>query len=1011
MAIEEEDSEMAKGKGASKALSSDITERKRMEEEIRMSEERYRHLFENLDDAAFLADAETGHILETNRQGEVLLGMSRNEIVGIHQSELHPPGKAEEYRQRFAAHVEKGRAVDYDGEVIRKDGTIIPVSIGASPLTIQGRRLVLGLFRDITDRKQMEQALQQSEEKLQTYLESAPDGVYINDLKGTFLYGNKKAEELTGYNRQELLGKSFLKLNLLPAKYLAKAGRLLALNAMGKPTGPDELELIKRDGSRIWVEITTTPIKQGEGKTEVIGFVRDITERKQAEEKIQQQNKFLSNILNSLTYPFYVVDANDYTINIANKAAKMGNLSENATCYALTHKSSKPCGDIDHVCPLEEVKKTKKPVVVEHIHYDEDGNARNVEVHGYPILDTEGNVIQMIEYCLDITDRKQMEQALADEATRRRILVDQSRDGIVILDQNGKVYEANQQFAEMLGYSPEEVAQLHVWDWDTQWTREQLLEMIQSIDAAGDHFETYHRRKDGTVYDVEISTNGAVCAGQKLVFCVCRDITERKRAEEELERQKAYFQQLFDNSPDAIAWLDDADKVVTTNKGFEMLFGYRAEEAKGRFINDIVVPEDRIKEASAMSRAALNHAELRKERVRKRKDGSLVDVDTFGYPIRFGNKAVGIFAIYSDISERKQAEEALQKSEEKYRTLFESKLDGMLVIDETMKPLLANKTAAEMFGFDSVEELLEVNIFDYIPPEERERALKIITKDMFEKDMRQVNEFRLRTKSGKEIWVSAVGALTEYEGKVAGLISLRDITERKQMEEQLVRSEKLAAIGHLASGVAHELRGPLGAIRTATFYVQRRLAKSDLPATEPKVLEFLDIIDGEVNIASNVISDLIDFSRVAKPTISPVNIGGIIEDALKHVPIPENVNLARDIDKSLLMVMVDAEQIQRVFVNVIFNAVEAMPQGGRLGIRAGSKGEFVEVEFTDTGYGIPKSAIDNIFDPLFTTKARGIGLGLAVCKSILERHGGGIGVKSKAGKGSTFTVSLPAQVI
>jgi len=193
--------------------------------------------------------------------------------------------------------------------------------------------------------------------------------------------------------------------------------------------------------------------------------------------------------------------------------------------------------------------------------------------------------------------------------------------------------------------------------------------------------------------------------------------------------------------------------------------------------------------------------------------------------------------------------------------------------------------------------------------------------------------------------------------------------------------------------------------------VQRRLAKSDLPATEPKVLEFLDIIDGEVNIASNVISDLIDFSRVAKPTFSPVNIGGIIEDALKHVPIPENVNLARDIDKSLPLAMVDAGQIQRVFVNVIFNAVEAMPQGGRLGIRAGSKGEFVEVEFTDTGCGILKSDIDNIFDPLFTTKARGIGLGLAVCKSILERHGGDIRVKNKVGKGSTFIVSLPAQVI
>ncbi len=158
----------------------------------------------------------------------------------------------------------------------------------------------------------------------------------------------------------------------------------------------------------------------------------DITERKRMEEKIQQQNKFLSNILNSLTHPFYVVDANDYTIKMANPAAKMGNLSENATCHALTHKSSKPCGDIDHVCPLEEVKKTKKPVVVEHIHYDEDGNARNIEVHGYPIFDSEGNVIQMIEYCLDIAERKRAEEEL-------RKTYQELRDTHVQLLQAGKM--------------------------------------------------------------------------------------------------------------------------------------------------------------------------------------------------------------------------------------------------------------------------------------------------------------------------------------------------------------------------------------------------------------------------------------------------------------------------------------------------------------------------------------------------------------------------------------------
>jgi len=159
-----------------------------------------------------------------------------------------------------------------------------------------------------------------------------------------------------------------------------------------------------------------------------------------------------------------------------------------------------------------------------------DGKILDIEINA-ALTEYEGRVADEI-IIRDITERKQAEKALADEATRRRILVDQSRDGIVVLDQDGKVYEANKQFADMLGYTAEEVRKLSVLDWEYLYPPEQVLEMVRTVDEAGDHFETKHRRKDGSTYDVEISTNGAVVAGQKLIFCVCRDITERKQAEE-----------------------------------------------------------------------------------------------------------------------------------------------------------------------------------------------------------------------------------------------------------------------------------------------------------------------------------------------------------------------------------------------------------------------------------------------------------------------------------------------
>jgi PAS domain S-box-containing protein len=160
-----------------------------------------------------------------------------------------------------------------------------------------------------------------------------------------------------------------------------------------------------------------------------------------------------------------------------------------------------------------------------------DGTKFTCEIQAR-MIDSEGQSIR-VTALRDITEKKEAEQILKDEIVRRRILVDQSRDGIVVLDQEGKVHEANRRFAAMLGYTVEEVQQLSVWDWDFQWSKARLMEMLRKVDDSGDHFETIHKRKDGTLFEVEISTNGAVYQNRKLVFCVCRDITDRKRSEEE----------------------------------------------------------------------------------------------------------------------------------------------------------------------------------------------------------------------------------------------------------------------------------------------------------------------------------------------------------------------------------------------------------------------------------------------------------------------------------------------
>lgn len=231
--------------------------------------------------------------------------------------------------------------------------------------------------------------------------------------------------------------------------------------------------------------------------------------------------------------------------------------------------------------------------------------------------------------------------------------------------------------------------------------------------------------------------------------------------------------------------------------------------------------------------------------------------------------------------------------------------------------------------------------------------------------------------------------------------------ELREAQEQLVRSEKLAAIGQLAGGVGHELRNPLGAIKNAVYYIKGKVAKSELAEKEPRIMEFLGIMDDEINSSNKIINDLLGFSRVGKPAISPARIKMVVEDALSYLTIPDNIEVINKLDSELPEVAIDTDQIRQVIVNITTNAVLAMPEGGKLTIDTRKGDKFLEVSISDTGQGISQDVIEKIFDPLFTTRAKGIGLGLAVCKSIIERHEGIIEVKSKVGKGSTFTIKLP----
>ena len=249
----------------------------------------YKSVFDLAPDGIIKVDLK-GFVKSCNKTFLKMTGYSREEIIGKHFTRL-PTVRIKDVPKyvKIVASILMGEKVEpFSFEWIDRNGSKRLGEIHATLMKVNGHSDgILAVLWDITEREKIAAALRESEKNLKAYLESAPDGVFTCDLKGTFLYGNKKAEELIGYSREELIDRSFLHLNILPPKYLAKAAELLALCAIGRPTGPDEFELITKNGNRVWVEISTTPMKEQGNKT-ALGFVRDISERKQTEEKLKQ---------------------------------------------------------------------------------------------------------------------------------------------------------------------------------------------------------------------------------------------------------------------------------------------------------------------------------------------------------------------------------------------------------------------------------------------------------------------------------------------------------------------------------------------------------------------------------------------------------------------------------------------------------------------------------------------------------------------------------------------------
>ena len=297
------------------------------------------------------------------------------------------------------------------------------------------------------------------------------------------------------------------------------------------------------------------------------------------------------------------------------------------------------------------------------------------------------------------------------------------------------------------------------------------------------------------------------------------------------------------------------------------------------------------------------------------------------------------------------------------------------------------------------------NIFTFLAENDRKRAVENLSKTLEQGSTKNI-EYMMLDKDGCEFPAEiSAGVIRDASGNPIGFVGItKDITERKLMEEALLKSERLATIGEVATMVGHDLRNPLTGIIGAAYYLKKKLGSE----IDEKTREILELIEKDIEYSNKIINDLLDYSREIQLELTETNPKKIIEDALVFVEIPENIRLV-NLTTGGPRLKVDPQKMERAFTNIIKNSIEAMPEGGELIIASRETNGYLEIVIADTGLGIEKKIMDKIWTPLFTTKAKGLGVGLAICKRIVEAHGGYILVESSLRKGTIFTVKLPIE--
>ena len=881
----------------------------------------------------------------------------------------------------------------------------------------------LSLYKSHIDYK-----VKKLDEWFATTVKSLSEGVLATDLTGAITFINPTAEGLTGWKQADALGKQVGEVVRLhyensdtPAKDLTISD--IANGMLSKLNEP--LAIVARDGRKLFVEINTVPIQDELGNIGRMALVfQDITERKQIEEALRQSEARFQAFIDNSPALSWLIDA-EGVLHYVNKAfASMVGLEKEQiigkTAFDLFPEEIAE----QHKVANLKVFETGEPVKADETYMRWDGSKVYVLSSKFPLHDS-SNPVLIGGVAIDITKRVQAEEALLQSEERYRLLAENSLDIISTNLHDGTFQYVSPACHRILGYKPEELVGHSIYDLFHPDEIASLTKAVsQVIDNPGKALTIFrYRHKEGHYVWLEATTQPIYGSSNSKVLyfvSVARDVSERIQAEEALLQSEARYRLLAHNLPNISVIVFDRDmRYLVVEGGALPPNSFSTQLIEGKTLYEVLPPETANK-ILPYYQAALAGIETTFEDYY---DDRVLLV--MAVPVRDEKgKITNGMILSQDITNLKRSEQSLANEKERLSVTLSSIGDAVITTDLKGNITLINKVAENLTNSTYTEAIGQpietvMHLVDEKTHAQRESPLwECLSTGQV---VIMQNHTLLVALDGTEyVIMDSCAPIRDQQSNIIGAVMVfRDVTSQLKLEAELQKAAKLESLGVLAGGLAHDfnnlLTGITGYLDLSKYYLEN---SETLQITELK--DFINQAQTATERARELTIQLLTFAKGGRPIKNTVALPQLIEESTRFMLHGTNVKSVFALPQDLLTVTADAGQLGQVFQNLVLNAIQAMPEGGSIIISAANvrlgestlpeieAGLYVRLSFQDEGVGIPHDNLLKIFDPYFTTKNSGNGLGLAICHSIIRQHKGHIEVESVLGKGTTFTLYLPA---